>query len=232
MPQKQSVFVIEDDQDIRHLVENILSKNGYVVAGSESAELGLKRIPSFKPSLIILDFELPGMDGLECCKRVRANPAIKSIPIILLSVHSSEVYKITALESGADDFVTKPFSHGELLARVKAVLRRTGKGEPGKSQAVKDKLFELDRDKRTVFLKKRKLNLTPKEFSIMDLFLRAPGQVFSRDLLATQVWEQENLLTSRTIDVHLARLRKKLGRYGNVIQTVGKVGYRYEPMSR
>jgi DNA-binding response OmpR family regulator len=170
------------------------------------------------------------MDGLECCKRIRSNPLTKTIPIILLSVHNSEVYKITALESGADDFVTKPFSHGELLARVKAILRRAGKGESPKSQGIKDKLFTLDRTSRTIHLRKRKLPLSPKEFTILELFLRMPGQVVSRDLLAAQVWEQENLQTSRTIDVHLARLRKKLGRYQKVIQTVGKVGYRYEPM--
>ena len=228
MTQKESIFIIEDDPEIRRLVDTILSKNGYVVTSADTAEKALKRIPGFKPSLIVLDFELPGINGIECCKRIRTNPAIKSTPIILLSVHGSEVYKITALEAGADDFVTKPFSHGELLARVRAVLRRGTKKEFSKNNAVvKEGPFQLDHDSHAVSLGDKSLELAPKEFAILDLLINSKGKIISRDVLSTQVWERENLPTSRTIDVHVARLRKKLGAHKLFIQTVGKLGYRY-----
>ncbi len=227
MDSKASIFIIEDDYHIRHLLETILEKNGFVVSGTSNAENALKKIINAHPSLIILDIQLPGMNGLEFCKKIRNDPHTGDIPLIFLSSHSSDFYKITGLESGADDFVTKPFNEGELLSRIKAVLRRTHKLPSGGKNAIKEGIFSMDLDSHVLKAQNKQIELAPKEFAMMALFLRSEGKVLSRDMLSTQVWEHENLATSRTIDVHIARLRKKLGKYGKHIKTIGKLGYRY-----
>src|SRR3989338_5395625 len=227
MEDKKTILIIEDELNIRDLIETFLSKNGFVTVGVESAELGLKKIPTLKPSLILLDIQLPNMDGLEACRRIRQDPRAKSIPIILVSVQSSDIHRIIGLESGADDFVAKPFNPAELLARVNAVLRRTKPSSKKQETMIYDGLFTLDMENSEARLKKNLLELTPKEFTLLTLFIKEKGNVLSRDVISTQIWERENLETSRTIDVHIGRLRKKLGKYASVIETVGKVGYRY-----
>ena len=229
MEEKQTILIIEDELNIRDLIETVLSKNGFVTVGVESAEIGLKKIPSLKPSMIIMDIQLPHMDGLECCRKVRQDPHTKNIPIIFVSVQSSDINKIIGLESGADDFIAKPFNHNELLARVKAVLRRTQTARSPAKNLVTDGPFSLDLENHTATLDKKKLILTPKEFTLLIFFIKSRGKVLTRDIMSTQIWERENLETSRTIDVHIGRLRKKLGKYSKLIQTVGKVGYRYTP---
>src|SRR3989338_3482691 len=227
MEDKKTILIIEDELNIRDLIETFLSKNGFVTVGVESAELGIKKIPTLKPSLILLDIQLPNMDGLEASRRIREDPRAKNIPIILVSVQSSDIHKIIGLESGADDFVAKPFNPAELLARVNAVLRRTRPNAKKSDSIIDDGTFFMDTDTRKVTLKKAPLKLTPKEFTLLALFIKEKGNVLSRDVISTQIWERENLETSRTIDVHVGRLRKKLGKYASVIETVGKVGYRY-----
>ncbi|OGR96221.1 MAG: hypothetical protein A2902_03150 [Elusimicrobia bacterium RIFCSPLOWO2_01_FULL_64_13] len=230
MADKPTVLIIEDEPNIRSLIETVLSKNGYVTVGADSAESGLKKIPNLKPALILLDIQLPNMDGLECCRKIREDPRSKDIPLILVSVQSSDIHKIIGLESGADDFITKPFNPGELLARVNAVLRRSRQAESAPvPPQLSDGFFVLDLDNHEAALKGRKLKLTPKEFTLLVFFLKSREKVISRDVMSTHIWERENLDTSRTIDVHIGRLRKKLGKYHWVIQTVGKVGYRYSP---
>ena len=232
MTAKKTVLVVDDDASIRHLLETVLVNNGYVVSSAESAEIALKRILTIKPDLILLDLQLTDLNGLECCKRIRSGSVGNDTPIILVSSHNSEVYRITALESGADDFIGKPFSPGELLARVKAVLRRVKRETAHHPVAIvngKDEFFVLNRDKSVVKVSNKEFSLTPKEYAMLDLFVRAKGNILTRDAISVQVWEHENLATSRTIDVHLARLRKKLGKYGKAIQTIGKLGYKYEP---
>ncbi len=230
MDEKKTILIIEDELNIRDLIETFLSKNGFVTVGVESAELGLKKIPTLKPSLILLDIQLPNMDGLEACRRIRLDPRAKNIPIILVSVQSSDIHKIIGLESGADDFVSKPFNPAELLARVNAVLRRTKPASGKKSEILlEDPLFSLDMENHVALLKGKPIELTPKEFTLLTLFIKETGNVLSRDVISTQIWERENLESSRTIDVHIGRLRKKLGKFGPAIETVGKVGYRYTP---
>lgn len=227
---KQTILVIEDEVHIRDLVETILTDNGFVTTGCDSAEKALKKIPSIKPDLILLDIQLTGMNGLECCKRIRLDPQMKDIPIIFLTVQSSDAYKITGLESGGDDFITKPFSHGELLARVKAVLRRVHRPKVSLNKNIlKDELITLDLENRITKIENKEYELTPKEFDLLALFLKSRGKVLSRDHLSTQVWERENTGTSRTIDTHIGRLRKKIGKFGLTIHTVGRIGYRYNP---
>src|SRR3989338_2261078 len=227
---KQTILVIEDEVHIRDLVETILTDNGFVTTGCDSAEKALKKIPSIKPDLILLDIQLTGMNGLECCKQIRLDPQMRDIPIIFLTVQSSDAYKITGLESGGDDFITKPFSHGELLARVRAVLRRVHRPKVSLNKNIlKDDLIALDLENRVTKIENKEYELTPKEFDLLVLFLKSRGKVLSRDLLSTQVWERENIGTSRTIDTHICRLRKKLGKYGLMIHTVGRIGYCYNP---
>jgi DNA-binding response OmpR family regulator len=229
MEEKKTVLIIEDELNIRDLIETFLSKNGFVTVGVESAELGLKKIPVLKPSLILLDIQLPNMDGLEACRRIRQDPRAKNIPIILVSVQSSDIHKIIGLESGADDFVAKPFNPAELLARVNAVLRRFKPADKKTDKMIEDWVFTLNMETHTAYIKKNKLDMTPKEFTLLSLFIKEKGNVLTRDVISTQIWERENLETSRTIDVHIGRLRKKLGKYADAIETVGKVGYRYNP---
>lgn len=229
MKEKRTVLIIEDELNIRDLIETLLSKNGFVTVGVATAEIGLKRISTLKPSLILLDIQLPHMDGLECVKRIREHTLGKNIPIILVSVQSSDIHKIIGLESGADDFIAKPFNPGELLARVNAVLRRANRVNPEIEDHIQDGIFDLDLDSHSCTLRGKKLVLTPKEFTLLALFVKSRGKVISRDIMSTQIWERENLETSRTIDVHVGRLRKKLGKCAGYIQTVGKIGYRYKP---
>src|SRR3989338_5692805 len=229
MEDKKTILIIEDELNIRDLIETFLSKNGFVTVGVESAELGLKKIPTLKPSLILLDIQLPNMDGLEACRRIRQDPRAKSIPIILVSVQSSDIHRIIGLESGADDFVSKPFNPAELLARVNAVLRRARPSAKKSDSVIDDGIFTLDADTRRATLKNAPLVLTPKEFTLMALFIKEKGNVLSRDVISTQIWERENLETSRTIDVHVGRLRKKLGKHAFLIETVGKGGSRSSP---
>lgn len=227
MEQKHTILIIEDEYNIRHLLELLLTENGFIATGFESAESALKKILSLKPALILLDIQLPGMNGFECCKSIRSDLQTKDIPIIFLSAHSSDAYKIAGLESGADDFIMKPFSNGELLARIKAVLRRVQKTRPSTNHIVQDGPIALNLETHTATINKKKVKLAPKEFSMLTLFIQSKGEVLSRDALSTQAWECISLATSRTIDVHIARLRKKLGKFSKAIQTVGKVGYRY-----
>jgi DNA-binding response OmpR family regulator len=231
MQQKPIVLIVDDSYTIRHLIETVLTDNGFVAVSVDSAEAALKRLQNLKPAMILLDIQLPGIDGLECCRRIRGNSQIQDVPIIFLSVHSSDVYKITALESGADDFLSKPFSYGELIARIKAILRRIQRIDtPAKSSKVlSDKLLSLDLEKFSATVEGKPVKFTLKEFNMLAVFMRSKGMVINRETLSTQVWEQEKLTTSRTIDVHIARLRKKLGKNSKVIETVGKIGYRYNP---
>ncbi|OGR82902.1 MAG: hypothetical protein A2901_08825 [Elusimicrobia bacterium RIFCSPLOWO2_01_FULL_54_10] len=229
MEEKKTILIIEDELNIRDLIETFLSKNGFVTVGVESAEQGIKKIPTLKPSLILLDIQLPNMDGLEACRRIREDPRAKNIPIILVSVQSSDIHKIIGLESGADDFVAKPFNPAELLARVNAVLRRSKPAGKKPGAILDDGIFALDMDSRRASIKKTPLKLTPKEFALLVLFVKEQGSVLTRDVISAQIWERENLESSRTIDVHVGRLRKKLGKYAELIETVGKVGYRYNP---
>lgn len=226
-PKKTTILVVEDHREVRNLIEHILTESGFVTIGVDSAENCLKRISLLKPSLILMDIELPKMTGFECCKRIRSDSQTKKIPIIFLSSHSSSDYKITGLELGGDDFLTKPFSSGELLARVKAVLRRVAPKEISEKNILKSQVLTLDMETRKAIIKKKNLSLTHKEFDLLLLLFKSKGQVLNRDILSSQIWDHENLAASRTIDIHISRLRKKLGKFKKVVQTVGTVGYRY-----
>ncbi|MBL0350490.1 MAG: response regulator transcription factor [Elusimicrobia bacterium] len=224
---KKRIMVVDDDKDIRRLVENILSKEGFVTVGAENAADALKKIQNSKPDLIILDLQLPDKDGFEVCKQLRADPATRYVPVVFLTVQNVDSYKIAGLEIGADDYITKPFNQTELVARVKAVLRRVDWRDK-KEAALRDGLLSVDMEKHSVHLDTKPLDLSPKEFDLLVSLLRNHGKVMTRAELSETVWGHEYFGNTRTVDVHVGRLRKKLGKMGEKIRTVERIGYRYE----
>lgn len=224
---KKRIMVVDDDKDIRKLVENILVKDGFVTVGAESAADAFKKIQSSKPDLIILDLQLPDKDGFEVCRTLRSDPATKYIPVVILTVQTLDSYKIAGLEIGADDYITKPFNQTELLARVKAVLRRVDWRDK-KESSLKDGNLVVDMDKHAVHIDNKLVELSPKEFDLVVSLLQNRGKVLTRAELSETVWGHEYFGNTRTVDVHVGRLRKKLGKVGDKIKTVERIGYRYE----
>lgn len=223
----KQIFVVEDEKDLVELLTYNLEKDGYRVLSEMDGEAALKKIPEKMPDLVLLDLMLPKTDGLTVCKTLKANPKTAHIPVVMLTAKGEESDKIVGLELGADDYVTKPFSVKELLARVRAVLRRFSKAQEGETvQKFKD--LTLDRTKHEVTLKGKKMGLTAKEFELLDYFLTHAGRVLSRDVLLNNVWGYDYFGTTRTVDVHVRRLREKLGTYEKHIQTVKGYGYMFK----
>ena len=228
MPHDADVLVVEDEPDIRHLVAHHLEREGFrcreVATGAEA----LRAVRTAVPDLIVLDLMLPEIGGLEVCRRLRADAGTASIPIIMLTAKSDEVDRVVGLELGADDYVAKPFSPKELVARVRAVLRRARPGVVG--HVYREGPIMLDPERHLVTLRGTALTLTPKEFDLLHVFLEAAGRVLSREHLLTRVWGYAHAdeIESRTVDVHVRRLRAKLGDEGRRITTVKTVGYRFE----
>lgn len=223
-----NILVIEDEKNIIELLKYNLEKEGYRVHAAPNGEEGLKRALQEKPDLIILDLMLPEMDGLEVCKTLRQNPTTAGTPIIMLTAKSEELDKVVGLELGADDYVTKPFSPKELLARIKAVLRR--QRTPSLTRLLKAGAIEMDTDKHLVTLKRKPVTLTSKEYDLLKALMEAQGRVLSRERLLEQVWQYDRALhiETRTIDMHIRQLRKKLKEESQRILTVKNVGYRME----
>jgi two-component system, OmpR family, alkaline phosphatase synthesis response regulator PhoP len=224
---RKRILVVDDDKDIRKLVESILAKEGFITAGAESGADALKRAQSAKPDLIILDLQLPDKDGFEVCKALRAEATTQYVPIVFLTVQNLDSYKIAGLEMGADDYITKPFNQTELVARVKAVLRRVDWRDK-KESLLKDGLLLIDLEKHSVHLDSKALDLSPKEFDLLVTLLRNQGRVMTRSELSETVWGHEYFENTRTVDVHVGRLRKKIAKLGDKIKTVERIGYRYE----
>jgi len=223
----QQIFVVEDEKDLVDLLTYNLEKDGYRVLSDTDGAAALKRIPEKMPDLVLLDLMLPKTDGLTVCKTLKSNPKTSHIPVVMLTAKGEESDKIVGLELGADDYVTKPFSVKELLARVRAVLRRFQKATEGEP-VQKFKELTLDRKKHEVTLKKQVLELTAKEFELLDYFLTHPDRVLSRDVLLNNVWGYDYFGTTRTVDVHVRRLREKLGPYEKHVQTVKGYGYQFK----
>ncbi|NPA53888.1 MAG: response regulator transcription factor [Aquificae bacterium] len=189
----------------------------------------LKELKKNPPDLILLDIMLPDIDGLEFCKIVKSDKEISDIPIIMLTAKSTEIDKIVGLELGADDYVTKPFSFKELIARIRAVLRRTQRkttSEDNKDITIKD--LRIKPEEFKVLIEDKEISLTSKEFRLLLLFVKSPEKVFSREEILNKVWEREYDVYDRTVDVHIKHLREKLKEYGKCIKTVRGVGYKWE----
>jgi len=223
------VLVVEDEPDIRGLIVHHLEREGFRCRTATSGGEALARVRATPPDLIVLDLMLPGMDGLEVCRRVRADPATSALPIIMLTAKADEVDRVVGLEIGADDYLAKPFSTKELVARVRAVLRRARPGDAA-SRLLSVGGVRLDPSRHLATVDGRAVELTPKEFDLLHALLAAAGRVLSREHLLNRVWgyARADEIESRTVDVHIRRLRAKLGAEERRIATIKGVGYRFE----
>ena len=222
----QTVLVVEDDRDLCNLLDYNLTRGGYQVDIIGRVQGGLERIRGSRPDLIILDVMLPDGDGFELCRRIRADPSLTSIPILFLTARSEEADRVMGLEIGGDDYVTKPFSPRELLARVKAHLRRQTNSKSKVAGPIR-----VDVDSRRAYLRDQQLSLTATEFRLLELFLSSPGRVFSREQLLNSIWGEGYHVSPRNVDVHIRRLRERIEDTPDNpqwIQTVRGFGYRFE----
>lgn len=217
------ILCVEDDLNIQELVVYTLNSTGYDAKGASSAEELYKLMTKQMPELILLDIMLPDESGLEILKKLRENVKTRSIPVIMLTAKSSEMDKIIGLDSGADDYMTKPFSMMELISRIKAVLRRTSK-ESSSILTFRDLTMDLAR--HTVSVGTEKISLTLKEFELLKKLMENPGTVCTRDMLLDEIWGYDYYGESRTVDVHIRTLRSKLGKAEMYIETIRGVGYK------
>ena len=221
------VFAVDDEQSIRELLAFQLQKHGYEALMAEDGQEALAKAEGM--DLILLDLMLPGLDGLEVCRRLKADKRTARIPIIMLTAKAEEIDKVLGLELGADDYVVKPFSVRELMARVKAVLRRSSQEGP-QEETLQIDCLRLDFSSYQAWLAGEELVLTPKEFELLKLLVTSPGRAFSRDELLERIWGYEYYGDTRTVDVHIRHLRAKLGERPGLserIETVRGVGYRF-----
>jgi len=223
---KESVLVIEDETDILELVKFNLEKEGYRVDSVTTGEAALEKARSNPPHLMVLDLMLPGIDGLDVCRILKNDPKTQNIPILMLTARSEEADVVTGLEIGAEDYVTKPFSPRVLVARIRAVLRRKSSETVGKSESVKVNDIVIHPGRHEMLLKGKPVILTPTEFRILHLLARRPGWVFTRHQIIDGIGEGDPVVTDRSVDVQIVSIRKKLGAYGKLIETVRGVGYR------
>jgi DNA-binding response OmpR family regulator len=222
----QSILLVEDDDILREALALNLRRQGYDIREASEGQEAIDEARRTPPDLIVLDVMLPGLDGLSVCRILRAEMAT---PIILLTARTGEVDKIVGLESGADDYVTKPFNTGELLARIRAVMRRAGQAANG--LALERGSIRLNLERRRAFRGEKELTLSPKEFDLLAELMRNPGIALSRDLLLDRVWGYDYVGDTRTVDVHIRWLREKIEADPSapqLIQTVRGVGYRFE----
>lgn len=220
------IWCVDDDNTIRDIEVYTLIKTGFEAKGFVDGISMLEALKNEKPELIVLDIMLPGKDGVDVLKEIRSNPDTRKIPVIMATAKSTEMDKIQGLDTGADDYLVKPFGVMEMVSRIKAVLRRCEPDETVQELTVGD--ITLNNLRHTVTVKDERITLTFKEFEILKLFMTHPGVVYSRDKLLSEVWGGDYLGESRTVDMHIKTLRQKLGDAGKYIETVIGVGYRLE----
>lgn len=224
---KELVLVVEDDEDILELLTFNLEAAGYQTASATDGYEGLQLARRKSPDLIVLDIMMPGMDGFEVCKELKRKSETADIPVIMLTARTEEVDRIVGLELGADDYVVKPFSPREIILRIKAVLKRSGAESTEKSQWNRDGLM-VDLEAHKATLDAEELTLTATEFRLLTELIKRPGRVQTRDQLLNTVWGYEFDGYARTVDTHVRRLRQKLGRCADLVETVRGVGYRFK----
>jgi two-component system phosphate regulon response regulator PhoB len=227
---KLDILVVEDEPDILELLRHVLEKDGHMVRTAETGEEALQKLRMATPQLLLLDLMLPGMDGLELCRRVRQNPDTRDLPVIMLTARGEENDVVAGLNLGADDYITKPFSPRVLMARLQAVIRRR---HEEKTPAVELEVMRrgpltLHRGRREVLVDGQLLGLTWSEFQILALLAARPGWVFTRYQIVDAVRGEDYDVTERAVDVHMVGLRRKLGIHGQLLETVRGVGYRFK----
>jgi two-component system phosphate regulon response regulator PhoB len=228
MNSKRKILIVEDEKDIADLIHFNIFKAGFDATLAMNGNEAIEKARDIGPDLILLDLMIPEISGYEVCSILRENPKTKNIPIIILTARGAEEDIVKGLESGADDYITKPFSPKVLLARVNAVFRRVPKQEKNESDILKHGILKVDQVKRKVFLKDQELDLTFSEFEILCLLLKKPGWVFTRAQIVNLIRGTNHAITDRSVDVQIVGLRKKLGDLGVLIETVRGVGYRFK----
>ena len=222
------ILIVEDEPEIRELLAFTLSREGYDVLEAETAEAALVKMDSRMPDLAVVDWMLPGMDGVELARRIRRDEVGSDLPIMMLTARGDEPDKLKSFASGVDDYITKPFSPRELLARVKALLRRSGAPENNLLEACG---ITLNLDSHRITIQGNDVHTGPTEFRLLELLMRNPDRAFDRNQLLDRVWGRSVYVEERTVDVHILRLRKLLKPFGldRTVQTVRSVGYRFSP---
>ena len=225
-----NVLIVEDEPEIREMLNFSLTRAGFSVSEAETSEMALQRLDANLPDILVVDWMLPGMSGVELAKRLRRDELTKALPLLMLTARNEESDILKSFESGIDDYMSKPFSPKELVARIKALLRRSG--------APKDDLLEasgirIDLVSHRVTIDGVDINIGPTEYRLLELLMRNPDRVFERDQLLDRVWGRSRYIETRTVDVHVLRLRKVLKPFGldGTVQTVRSVGYRFTPIS-
>ncbi|MBV4426791.1 response regulator transcription factor [Clostridium tyrobutyricum] len=225
---QDKILIVDDEEHICELIKFNLENNGYKAIISHNGVDAISKVEKDMPNLILLDLMLPGMDGYDVCKEIKRNPNLFSIPIIMITAKGEEFDKVLGLELGADDYVTKPFSVRELLARVKAVLRRTTVKEINKSYAFDN--ININFEKHEVLKNSEKIELTLKEFELLQILIKNKGRVMTRDFLLDKVWGYEYVGETRTVDVHIRHIRQKIeddDKNPKYIETIRGIGYRF-----
>ncbi len=226
--EKPTILIIEDEKDLAQLIAYNLQQEEFRAKFSTDGQEGYEKAIREKPNLIVLDLMLPKMNGLEICRKLRSHPVCQNIPILMLTAKGEEIDRVVGFEMGADDYMTKPFSPRELVLRVKAILKRTqapAQETVGESR-IRSGVLELDPGQHRVWVEKKEVVLTATEFKLLEYILKSRGGVLTRDLLLDKVWGYDVAVTTRTVDTHVKRLREKLGKGGDCIETVRGVGYR------
>lgn len=222
------IYYVEDDTSIRELVLYALKTAEFQVMGFENAASFYKRMKEQQPDLILLDIMLPDEDGVSILKKLKSRPDTENIPIIMMTAKSSEYDKVLGLDSGADDYITKPFGVMELISRVKAVIRRSDRSKGSAGEVLKIGELVLDEQKHEVYARGQAVSLTFKEFELLSYLMKNRGLVLSRDKILNTIWNYEYEGENRTVDVHIGSLRQKLGTCGDFIKTIRGIGYKIE----
>ena len=223
---KEKILVVEDEEDILELIRYNLTREGYRVMGVVTGEDGLRATQENSYDLVVLDLMLPGLDGLEVCRKLKNDPETRELPVIMVTARGEEADVVTGLELGADDYLTKPFSPRVLVARVRAVLRRTSAPLPEEEGIIEFHDLKIYPGRHEVQVKGKPVNLTLTEYRILQFLARRPGWVFTRYQIIDAVQGEHHVVTDRSVDVQIVGLRKKLGSSGKYIETVRGVGYR------
>lgn len=224
------ILIVEDEPEIRELLNFSLTRTGFRVTEAESGECALQQLLNQRPDLVIVDWMLPGMSGVDLAKRIRKDEVTSSLPLMMLTARNDEADVLKSFDTGIDDYMSKPFSPKELIARIKALMRRSGVPE---DELIEATGIQIDLSSHRLIIQGQNVNIGPTEYRLLELLMRHPDRVFERDQLLDRIWGRITYIEIRTVDVHILRLRKVLKPFGldGTIQTVRSVGYRFTPIS-